>query len=204
MDRGRHQRGEIERNSVIGDGLRINGQEGFGHGLGVAVAVAKQVQIARRPKRIGDPDREEHRTFEDETLAVRRRAQPVEQTLERISRQENLEIRSFGTCPIEESRSPDAPMLSGSRAIGRHCFDVGTYDRPDPRLARVTPELIRLASATAETLAQPLPRDVEANLGPVAKTIDNCLRRIRDGNVDILDAVTLNSFGQNRSNRIAG
>lgn len=67
------------------------------------------------------------------------------------------------------------------------------------RLARVTPELIRLASATAETLAQPLHRDVEANLGPVAKTIDNCLRRIRDGNVDILDAVTLNSFGQSRS-----
>ncbi|MGZ2375945.1 hypothetical protein ACVI3U_003911 [Sinorhizobium medicae] len=37
------------------------------------------------------------------------------------------------------------------------------------------PQLIRLATATAEAFAQPLHRDVEADLGPVAKAIDNFL-----------------------------
>jgi hypothetical protein len=31
-------------------------------------------------------------------------AQPVEQTLKRIARQENLEIRSFGACRVKEPR----------------------------------------------------------------------------------------------------
>src|SRR3546814_6116780 len=89
-------------------------------------------------------------------------------------------------------------MLRGSRGIGHHCFDVGAHDRPDPRLARVTPELIRLASAAAEALAQSLHRYIETDLGPVAKAVDDCSRRISDGNIDTLDAVTLHPFGQDR------
>lgn len=50
----------------------------------------------------------------------------------------------------------------------------------------------------AEAFAQPLHRDVKADFGPVAKTIDDRPRRIRDGNVNILDAVTLDAFGQCR------
>ncbi len=82
-------------------------------------------------------------------------------------------------------------MLRGSHGIGHHCFGVRAHDRPDPRLARVTPELIRLASAAADPLAQSLHRYIETDLGPVAEAVDDCPRRIRDGDVDILDAMTL-------------
>src|SRR3990167_2398854 len=89
-------------------------------------------------------------------------------------------------------------MLRGSRGIGHHCLNVRAHDRPDPRLARVTPELIRLAPAAAEAFAQSLHRYVETDLGPVTEAVDDCPRRIRDGNVDILDAVTLDPFRQRR------
>src|SRR6266702_8873444 len=89
-------------------------------------------------------------------------------------------------------------MLRGSRGIRHHRFDVRAHGRPDPRLARVTPELVRLAPAAAEALAQPLHCNVEAYLGAVAEAVDDCPRGICNGNVDILDAVTLDPFSQRR------
>ena len=63
------------------------------------------------------------------------------------------------------------------------------------------PELIRCASAAAEAFAQPLHRYVETDLGPVAEAVDDCPCRIRDGNLDTLDAVTLHTFDQRRSRK---
>jgi hypothetical protein len=101
-DRNRRQGGNIKRHTVICNRLRTNGSEGFGNDARIAVSVAKEIENSRRSKRISDPSHEEHRTFENEAVAVRRRAQPVKETLERISREETLEIRSLGTCAIEE------------------------------------------------------------------------------------------------------
>ena len=68
--------------------------------------MAKQIQIASGPEWVSDPGHEEHGAFEYEAVAMRRDAQPVEQTLKRIARQENLEIRLFGAGSVEEPR-PD-------------------------------------------------------------------------------------------------
>ena len=69
-DRRRRQRRDVKRHAVVGNRLRTNGPEGFGNGLGVVVAVAKQIQIASGPERVGDPGDEEHRAFEDEAVAM--------------------------------------------------------------------------------------------------------------------------------------
>jgi hypothetical protein len=38
---------------------------------------------------IGDPGQKKHSAFEKEAVAMRRNAQPIKQTLERIARQQN-------------------------------------------------------------------------------------------------------------------
>src|SRR5712664_2356275 len=87
---------------VIDDGLGTDGAEGFSDRLGAVVAIAKQVQIAGWSEWIGDPGHKEHRSFQNEAVAMRGNAQPVEQTLERVARQQNLKIRPLGVPAIEE------------------------------------------------------------------------------------------------------
>ncbi len=70
-DRSRRQCSEVKRHAIIGNRLRTNGPEGFGNGLGIVVAVAKQIQISRRPERVGDPRYQEHCSFEDEAVTMR-------------------------------------------------------------------------------------------------------------------------------------
>ena len=53
--------------------------------------------------------------------------------------------------------------------------------------------------ATAKAFAQPFHGHVDSNLGPVAKTIDNCSRGLCDGNFNALDPMANNAFGERSS-----
>src|SRR5260221_13067524 len=87
-------------------------------------------------------------------------------------------------------------MLRGSRGIRHHRFDVGAHHRPDPRLARIAPELIGRAAATAQAFAQPLHRHVESSLPAIAETVDDRSAWIGDGDIDAVDAMTCDALGQ--------
>ncbi len=79
-------------NSVFSDPLGADGAESLGDRFGFMAAKTEQIEIAGRPKRIGDPRRKKHCAFENETVAVCRNAQSVEKALERIASQQYLKV----------------------------------------------------------------------------------------------------------------
>ena len=84
--------GDFEDNAVICGRLGADGAESLGNGFGVIVAKTEQIEIAGWPERSGDPCRKEHRAFENETVAMLRNAQPVEEALERVASQQDLKV----------------------------------------------------------------------------------------------------------------
>ena len=89
-DRGGIQVIGIKSQSVVHRFRLADGQEGGPNGRCARIAVAEEVQ--RGPKRIAQPCREEHRAFQDELVAIRRDAEPMEQSLDRIAPQDKLVV----------------------------------------------------------------------------------------------------------------
>jgi hypothetical protein len=60
----------VEDCAISVDRLRANGMESFGDGLRAVFAVAQQIEVPRRSKRVGDPGYEQHRTLQDKAVAM--------------------------------------------------------------------------------------------------------------------------------------
>jgi len=61
---------------------------------------AKQVDVPGWPVRLVEPQVEEERPLQQELIGPGRHAQTVQQPLERIPRQDQVEVRPVGTCAV--------------------------------------------------------------------------------------------------------
>lgn len=66
-------------------------------------AKAQEIRVARRTMRDIEPQVEQQRAFQQELVGVRRDAEPVQQTLERIAGQDQIEVLLGVACAIEQS-----------------------------------------------------------------------------------------------------
>jgi hypothetical protein len=62
----------VEDHAIIVDRLPANGMESFGDGFRAVFPVAQQIEVPRRPKRVGDPGYEQHRALQDKAVAMLR------------------------------------------------------------------------------------------------------------------------------------
>lgn len=77
----------------------------------------QEVDIARRPVRVGEPRRQQHRAFEHETLAVRRPSQPVEKPLQHVPGERRSKDWPLARDRLSRRWRTDAPMFfSGALA----------------------------------------------------------------------------------------
>jgi hypothetical protein len=88
----------------------------------------------------------------------------------------------------------EAPTLRDGLAIGHQRFDVGPHHRPEPRSLGVSPELVGRAAPAAQSLAQPLQGEVQADLVAVAEAIDDGFGGTVDRDFDVFDQVAFDAF----------
>ena len=67
-----------------------------------AIAKSEQVEVARRAMKLTFPQHEKQRALEDEVVAVRRDAKPVEQPLGGVAAEDELEILTTLAREIEQ------------------------------------------------------------------------------------------------------
>ena len=78
------------------------------------IAVTQEIEIARAAKRLVEPRHQQHRPFQNETVGVAGLREPVEQALDRIVRQDQIEILALLLADPKEAganRGPDIPDL---------------------------------------------------------------------------------------------
>lgn len=81
----------VEPNSIF----RWNGADvlnGRDHASDGASPTPEQVEVPRCPPPLSRPEAEQHRTFQDKFVRVRRDAKPIEQTFDRKLRQHKLQF----------------------------------------------------------------------------------------------------------------
>lgn len=100
----------IEDHAIIIDRLRADRTKGSVDRFGTVLAVAEQVEIARRPKWRLHQSHKQHRALEDKSVAMLRPAQTIQESFQGITSQQDLEIGALvaETAEITSSIAPPA------------------------------------------------------------------------------------------------
>ena len=90
----------------------------------------------------------------------------------------------------------EAATFLGSRAIGDHRFQIGPQNGPDAGIPGVSNDLRRFDLAGPHDIVETFERDIETDVLPESKAIDDCLGWIEDRHRHAVDGVGLHAEGK--------